>query len=320
MPKRKDGPMRVLVTGARGQLGWELARAFQPIADVVAVDRSAMDLGDETSVRRVVREVAPDVVLNAAAYTAVDRAEDEQALAMRVNGDAPGWMADECRRLDALLVHYSTDYVWDGSGDAPRDERDPTSPCNAYGRSKLAGERAVAEAGGRWLTFRTSWVFADRGGNFPRTMLRLAAERERLSVVGDQHGAPTSARLLADATAHAVRGAVAETADGRFRPGVYNVVAGGSTTWHGVAVAVVEGARERGLPVRAVEVDAIPSSAWPTRARRPANSRMSTSAFSERFGLALPHWRRGIDLFLDAVAEAAPARAPAAGPRAAATA
>jgi dTDP-4-dehydrorhamnose reductase len=299
----------VLVTGARGQVGWEAVRAFQPLADVVAVDRGVLDLGDEDAVRRTVCAVRPDVLVNAAAYTAVDRAEDDPGSAMRINGLAPGWIAEECRALGALLVHYSTDYVWDGSGDAPRVESDPTSPLNEYGRSKLAGEQAIAAVGGRWLTFRTSWVFAERAANFPRTMLRLAAERERLRVVGDQHGAPTGARLIADATAHAVARALVETAEGRFEPGVYNLVASGETSWHGVAVRVVEGARRRGLPIVARDVEAIPSSAFPTRACRPANSRMSTAAFRARFGLVLPPWERGVELFLDAVAEgAAPAR------------
>jgi dTDP-4-dehydrorhamnose reductase len=297
--------VRVLVTGARGQVGWEAVRAFQPLGEVIAVDRSTLDLGDADAVRRVVRGVRPDVVINAAAYTAVDRAEDEPEAAMRINGLAPGWIAEECRALRALMVHYSTDYVWDGSGDAPRLETDPTAPLNEYGRTKLAGERAIAAVGGHWLTFRTSWVFADRAANFPRTMLRLAAERESLRVVGDQHGAPTSARLIADATAHAVVRALDETARGRFESGLYNLVAGGETTWHGVALAVVEGARRRGLPIRASEVESIPSAAFPTRARRPANSRMSTAAFRARFGLALPDWERGVGLFLDAVADGA---------------
>ncbi len=160
--------MRVLVTGARGQVGWELVRAFQPLAEVVAFDRAALDLTDEGAVRDAVRRVRPDVVLNAAAYTAVDRAEDEVELATRINGEAPGWIAQECRTLGALLVHYSTDYVWDGSGETPRVESDPTDPINAYGRGKLAGERAIEAAGGRWLTFRTSWVYAERAANFPR--------------------------------------------------------------------------------------------------------------------------------------------------------
>lgn len=300
--------MRVLVTGARGQLGWELARACQPLGDVVALDRSGCDLSDPQAAARVVRELRPDLVFNAAAYTAVDRAEDEAALARVVNGDAPGAIAREAAALGALLVHYSTDYVWDGSGERPWVESDPPAPVNAYGASKLAGERAIAEAGGRWLVFRTQWVYAERGGNFPRTMLRLAGERDALSVVADQVGAPTSARLIADASVHAALCALAQARGAAFRSGVYNLVAGGETSWHGLAVAVVEGARRRGLPVRAQRVDPIASSQYPTRARRPANSRMSTAAFVERFGLALPPWERGVELLLDAIAEGAAQR------------
>jgi dTDP-4-dehydrorhamnose reductase len=300
--------VRILVTGARGQLGWELARACQPLGAVVALDRAGCDLADPQAVRRTVRELRPDVVFNAAAYTAVDRAEDDEATALRVNGEAPGALAQETAALGALLVHYSTDYVWDGSGERPWVETDPTSPVNAYGRSKLAGEQAIAAAGGRWLVFRTSWVYAERGGNFPRTMLRLAAERDTLAVVADQVGAPTGARLIADASVHAAVRALdqARAADGRFESGLYNLVAGGTTSWHGVATAVIGGARRRGLPVRAERIDPIPAARYPTRARRPANSRMSTAAFSARFGLALPAWEQGVELLLDAIADAAP--------------
>jgi len=302
--------VKVLVTGARGQLGWELARACQPLGEVVALDRSGCDLADPGAVRRVVRELRPAVVFNAAAYTAVDRAEDDEAMALRVNAEGPAALAQEAAALGALLVHYSTDYVWDGSGERPWVETDPTSPVNAYGRTKLAGEQAIAAAGGRWLVFRTSWVFAERGGNFPRTMLRLAAERDALSVVADQIGAPTSARLIADASVHAVVHALAQAraGGGGFESGLYNLVAGGATSWHGIATAVIEGARHRGLPVRAARIDPIPASQFPTRARRPANSRMSTEAFRSRFGLALPAWEHGVELLLDAIADAAPGR------------
>jgi len=300
--------VRVLVTGARGQLGWELARACQPLGEVVALDRAGCDLADPSAVRRVLREWRPAVVFNAAAYTAVDRAEDDEATALRVNAEGPAALAQEAAALGALLVHYSTDYVWDGSGERPWVETDPPSPVNAYGRTKLAGERAIAAAGGRWLVFRTSWVYAERGGNFPRTMLRLAAERDTLAVVADQIGAPTGARLIADASVHAAVRALAQAraADGAFESGLYNLVAGGTTSWHGVASAVVGGARRRGLPVRAQRIDPIPASQYPTRAQRPANSRMSTAAFTARFGLALPAWEQGVELLLDAIADAAP--------------
>jgi dTDP-4-dehydrorhamnose reductase len=298
--------VRILVTGARGQVGWELARAFQPLGEVVALDRSGADLSDPQGLRRLVRELQPALILNAAAYTAVDKAEDDEALATRVNAEAPGVLAEEARRIDALMVHYSTDYVWDGSATRPYLETDPTAPVNAYGRSKLAGEQAIAAAGGRWLVFRTSWVHAGRGGNFPRTMLRLAAERESLKVVDDQFGAPTGARLIADTSAQAVARAMAETAAGGFEPGVFNLVAGGSTSWHGLACAVIEGARRRGMPIRVREVGGIPAAQYPTRARRPANSRMSTAKLAARFGITLPPWERGVELLLDDLAEMAP--------------
>jgi dTDP-4-dehydrorhamnose reductase len=297
--------VRILVTGARGQVGWELARAFQPLGEVVALDRSGADLSDPQGLRRLVRELQPGLILNAAAYTAVDRAEDDEALAARVNAEAPGVLAEEARRIDALMVHYSTDYVWDGTSTRPYLETDPTAPLNAYGRSKLAGEQAIAAAGGRWLVFRTSWVYAERGGNFPKTMLRLAAERDTLDVVDDQFGAPTGARLIADATAQAVARALAETRAGDFESGLFNLVAAGSTSWRGLASAVIDGARRRGLPVRVAQVGGIPAAKYPTRARRPVNSRMSTAALTARFGLTLPPWERGVELLLDGLAEAA---------------
>lgn len=296
--------MRVLITGARGQVGWELARSMQPLGEVTALDRSQADLADPQGLRACVRRLRPDVIINAGAYTAVDKAEDEEALALRINGEAPGVLAQEALALDALLVHYSTDYVFDGSGDRPWVESDPTAPLNAYGRTKLAGERAIAAAGGRWLVFRTSWVYADRGGNFPKTMLRLATERDALKVVADQIGAPTSARLIADITAHAVVRTLAESAQGRFESGVFNLVAAGATSWHGLACAVIEGARARGWPIKAGVIDGIPASAYPTRAQRPANSRLSTASLEARFGVTVPPWEQGIGLLLDALTEA----------------
>jgi dTDP-4-dehydrorhamnose reductase len=297
----------VLITGARGQVGWELARSMQPLGEVIALDRSQADLADPQGLRTCVRRLRPDVIVNAAAYTAVDKAEDEEELALRINGEAPGVLAQEALALDALLVHYSTDYVFDGSGDRPWLESDATAPLNAYGRTKLAGERAIAAAGGRWLVFRTSWVYAERGGNFPRTMLRLAGEREALSVVADQVGAPTSARLIADITAHAVACCTREREQGRTESGVYHLVAAGSTSWHGLATQVIEGARARGWPLRAQSIQGIPAADYPTKARRPANSRLSTDALHARFGVTPPAWEAGIEHVLDAWSESLPA-------------
>ena len=300
--------MKLLITGARGQVGWELTRSMQPLGEVIALDRTGADLADPQALRALVRKLRPDVILNAAAYTAVDRAEDEEALALRINGESPGVLAQEAAALDALMVHYSTDYVFDGTLDRPYREADLTAPINAYGRTKLAGEQAVAAAGGRWLVFRTSWVYADRGANFPRTMLRLAGEREALKVVADQVGAPTSARLIADMTAHAVACCTREAAEGRIESGIYHLVAGGSTSWHGLANTVIEGARQRGWPLKVQTVQGIPASEYPTRARRPANSRLATDALSQRFGLTPPAWEQGIACLLDAWTEALPPR------------
>lgn len=295
--------MKILITGANGQVGWELARAAQPLGEVIALDRSGADLADPEGLRRLVRRLRPDVILNAAAYTAVDKAEDDEAAALRINGEAPGVLAQEALALDALLVHYSTDYVFDGAAQRPYVESDPTGPVSAYGRTKLIGEQAIAATGGRWLVFRTSWVYAPRGGNFPRTMLRLACERDALKVVADQFGAPTGARLIADVTAQALVCTSAESALGRFESGIYHLTASGSTSWHGLACAVIEGARKRGWPIKAGAVDGIAADQYPTRARRPFNSRMSTAALAARFGVTLPPWEQGIELLLDDLTE-----------------
>lgn len=295
--------MKILITGANGQVGWELARAAQPLGEVIALDRSGADLSDSEGLRRLVRRLRPDVILNAAAYTAVDKAEDDEAAALRINGEAPGVLAQEALALDALLVHYSTDYVFDGAAQQPYVESDPTGPVSAYGRTKLIGEQAIAATGGRWLVFRTSWVYAPRGGNFPRTMLRLACERDALKVVADQFGAPTGARLIADVTAQALACTSAESALGRFESGIYHLTASGSTSWHGLACAVIEGARKRGWPIKAGAVDGIAADQYPTRARRPFNSRMSTAALAARFGVTLPPWEQGIELLLDDLTE-----------------
>ena len=295
--------MKILITGAKGQVGWELARAAQPLGEVIALDRSGADLADLEGLRRLVRRLRPDVILNAAAYTAVDKAEDDEAAALRINGEAPGVLAQEALALDALLVHYSTDYVFDGTAQWPYVESDLTAPVSVYGRSKLIGEQAIAATGGRWLVFRTSWVYAPRGGNFPRTMLRLACEREALKVVADQFGAPTGARLIADVTTQAVARAADESAQGRFESGIYHLTASGSTSWHGLACAVIEGARKRGWPIKADTIDGIPAEQYPTRARRPFNSRMSTAALVARFGVSLPPWEQGIELLLDDLTE-----------------
>ena len=285
--------MKILLLGGTGQVGWELQRALAPLGDVLAPDRSACNVADANAVRRAIREMAPQAVINAAAYTAVDRAEAQPALAHAINALAPAVMAEECARLDAWLVHYSTDYVFDGSGARPWHENDATGPLNVYGRSKLEGEQAVQRAGGRHLILRTSWVYAARGQNFPLSILRLAAQRAALRVVADQFGAPTGAELVADVTAHALRVVLAAPQLG----GLYHLAADGETTWCDYARLVLERARRHGRPLQAgpEQVEPIPTSAYPTPARRPLNSRLDTTRLRQAFGIALPDWRGGIE-------------------------
>lgn len=293
--------MKILLLGKNGQVGWELQRSLAPLGEVVALGpgNEAGLCGDFTNLAGLtdtVRRVAPDVIVNAAAYTAVDRAEAESELARTINAQAPGVLADEAEKIDAWLVHYSTDYVFDGSGDHSRKETDPTAPLSVYGQTKLEGERAVAHCA-KHLIFRTSWVYAARGANFAKTMLRLAAERDRLRVIDDQIGAPTGAELIADVTAHAIRTVQAcpELA------GIYHLVASGETSWHAYAHFVIEQARKAGHPIRVLpeQIEPIPTSAYPTPARRPLNSRLSTDKLQAAFGLSLPHWRVGVQRMLD---------------------
>ncbi|ODT38634.1 MAG: dTDP-4-dehydrorhamnose reductase [Lautropia sp. SCN 70-15] len=299
--------MKILLTGATGQIGWELARSLQPLGAVVACGRGRADLAAPATLAALVESVRPQVIVNAAAYTAVDRAEQEPALADTINREAPGALAAAARRVGALLVHYSTDYVFDGGGDAPRREDARVAPVNAYGRSKLAGERAIANAGGDWLVLRTSWVYASRGSNFVKTMLWLGAERESLRVVADQVGAPTSARLIADVTAHIVRHALAERAQHRFASEILHLCAAGETSWHGFAQEIFDGWRTLAgadsLKLR--ELLPIPSSEYPTPAARPPNSRLDCSRLRQRFGIHLPDWREGVRMVLEEIAERA---------------
>ncbi|MBN8448992.1 dTDP-4-dehydrorhamnose reductase [Accumulibacter sp.] len=292
--------MRILLFGKRGQVGWELQRSLAPLGQIVALDCEGQgnlcgDFTDLAGLVACVRAVAPDVIVNAAAHTAVDKAESEPELARTINALAPGILAEEADRLGAWLVHYSTDYVFDGSGDTPWRESDPTGPLGVYGKTKLAGEQAVARCH-RHLLFRTSWVYAARGNNFARTMLRLACERERLQVVADQIGAPTGADLIADVTAHALR-SVCQRSD---LAGLYHLVAGGETSWHGYARHVIEHARQAGRAIRvaAAAIEGVPSSAYPLPAPRPHNSRLDTGKLQAAFGLSLPAWQIGVDRML----------------------
>ena len=293
--------MKILLLGKNGQVGWELQRSLALLGKLVACDFDSADglkadFSQPETLRALVHRVRPDVIVNAAAHTAVDKAEIEPELARALNATAPGVLAEQAAALGALLVHYSTDYVFDGSGDQPRDEDATTAPLNVYGRTKLEGEQLIRDSGCRHLILRTSWVYAARGGNFARTMLRLAAEREALSVINDQIGAPTGADLLADISAHAI-------ARLQLQPdlaGTYHCVAGGETSWHGYARHVIEWAHGHGvsLKVAADAVHPIPSSAYPTPAQRPLNSRLSTARLQIAFGLNLPHWQAGVDRML----------------------
>lgn len=293
--------MKILLLGKNGQVGWELQRALAPLGDLVACDFDSpgalkADFGQPESLRGLVARVQPDVIVNAAAHTAVDKAESEPELARTLNATAPAVLATDAAARGALLVHYSTDYVFDGSGNAPRDEAAPTGPLGVYGRTKLEGEEAIRASGCAHLILRTSWVYAARGGNFARTMLRLAAERDTLNVIDDQVGAPTGAELLADVTAHALLRVRATPA----LAGTYHCVAGGETSWFGYARFVIEAARAAGQPVKVAPdaVRAIPTSAYPTPAARPLNSRLATAKLREAFGLVPPPWQRGVERVL----------------------
>jgi len=307
--------MKILLFGANGQVGFELLRALAPLGALTAATREgtlkdgspcvAADLGDAVSLARALDAARADLIVNAAAYTAVDRAEDEPELADRVNHRAPGEIGAWAAAHGARVVHYSTDYVFDGGATRPYREDDATAPIGVYGRSKLAGEQALAASGAAHLVFRTAWVYASHGHNFLRTMLRLAAERDELRVVADQVGAPTPARWIADTTASVL----AQDSARRAKPdpahaGVFNLVAGGHCSWYDFASAIVEGAQQRGLIARAPRVVPIATADFPTRARRPAWSVLDGSRLENTFGLQLADWRAGLDQVLDELAAA----------------
>ncbi len=282
------GGAPLLLLGKDGQVGWELQRALPLLGPVVAVGRAECDLADPDAVRALVRRTAPRAIVNAAAYTAVDQAESDRAGAWRINAELPALLAGEAAALDAWLVHYSTDYVFDGSGEAPWRESDEPAPLGAYGRSKLDGEQA-AQTAPRHLVFRTSWVFGAHGGNFLKTMLRLGRERDGLNVVADQWGAPTGAALIADATAHALK---AVLPDRDATGGLFHLASDGVTNWHGYARHIMAEAARLGAPMRCTPdaVRPIPASAYPLPAPRPANSRLDTARLRSVFGLSLPSW------------------------------
>lgn len=294
--------MKILLLGPNGQLGWELRRSLAPLGEILAVARPVasgqpgLDLTDVQALTGAIRSIRPDLVVNAAAYTAVDQAEHDELTATTVNASAPAAIARELATTGAWLIHYSTDYVFDGSGELPRDENAVTGPLGVYGRTKLAGEDAIRASGCRHLILRTSWVHAARGGNFARTMLRLASQRDALKVVDDQIGAPTGADLLADVTAHAVRRALSDASVA----GTYHACAAGDVSWCDYARHVVAWGHRAGLPLRATPdtIVGIPTRDYPTPARRPLNSRLDTGKLRHGFGLTLPPWQSGVDRML----------------------
>lgn len=293
--------MRLLVTGARGQVRLELSRSLLSLGDVVALDHRQCDFSRPERLPNLIRSIKPDVIVNTAAYTAVDKAEREEKLAMTVNGTAVGVIAEESRKAGIVLVHYSTDYVFDGGKQTPYTEEDVPNPINAYGRSKLAGDAAVRQAGGAYVVLRTSWVYAGRGHNFLRTILRLAGERDELRIVDDQIGAPTWTRDIANATAAIVRTVCRERAQGQFASGIFNLAASGATNWHGFAKAILEDATRLGLLQRVPQLKPIPSEEYPVAAARPKNSRLAGDRISKRFGIALPDWKHGLALCIEEI-------------------
>jgi len=292
--------MKILLFGKNGQVGWELQRSLSPLGQLIALDRNSQiycgDVSNLVGIEKTVRDVRPDVIVNAAAYTAVDKAESEPDLAHYINAEAPAVLAQTARNCNAWLIHYSTDYVFDGSGSTPWHEDDAVSPLSAYGKTKLQGELAVQASECLHLIFRTSWVYAARGNNFAKTMVRLAQEREQLSVIDDQIGAPTGAELIADVTAHAIRIAMHR----KDLSGVYHLVASGETSWFDYACYVIEHARKLGvhltLPQQAI--NPIPTEQYPTPAQRPLNSRLNTEKLRSSFDLQLPAWQAGVERML----------------------
>ena len=290
--------MNILLFGITGQVGWELQRALAPLGTVTAVDVNSTtfcgDFSNPEGVAETVRRVRPDVIVNAAAHTAVDKAESEREFAELLNATSVKAIAVEAEKLGAWLIHYSTDYVFPGTGERPWLETDAVAPLNVYGETKLAGEKAVQENCTKHLIFRTSWVYAGKGNNFAKTMLRLAKDRPELSVINDQFGAPTGAELLADCTAHAIRTAL-------HKPevaGLYHLVASGTTTWHDYAALVFAEAKAAGMALAIEKLNAVPTSAYPTPARRPTNSRLNTEKFQRQFELVLPDWQVGVKRML----------------------
>ena len=288
---------KILLLGKDGQVGWELQRALAPLGELTALNRAECDLANPAQIQAALEQYEPEVIVNAAAYTAVDKAETDQAMAQRINVDAVAELALYAREMGSLLVHYSTDYVFDGNKTEAYVEDDITNPLSVYGSTKLAGENKIRDALCRHLIFRTSWVYAARGGNFAKTMLRLAQERDALNVIDDQIGAPTSAELIADVTAHALR----DVLSGRAPGGTYHLAAAGETSWYGYAKFVIDRARQQGVSLKLEDaaLKPIPASDYPLPAKRPQNSRLNTQLLERSFALKLPQWQQGVARVLD---------------------
>jgi len=289
--------MKILLFGKNGQVGWELSRSLQPLGEVITLDRKKADFSNPESLRGIVQSIKPDVIVNAVAYTAVDKAEQEESLATIINGVAVGVLAEEAKSINALLIHYSTDYVFDGSKATPYSEEDQPNPINAYGRSKLVGEEIVRKTGCRHLIFRASWVYAAHGNNFAKTMLKLAAERDELKVVADQFGAPTSAELIADVTALTLHRIITNPVLSEKISGIYHLTASGKTSWHGFARLILESSIKNGrnLQISPEQVGEIMTVDYPLPAKRPTNSCLVTDKLQLTFGLLLPAWQQYVE-------------------------
>ena len=288
--------MKILLFGKNGQVGWELNRSLQSLGEIVALTREEADFSDPESLRKAVNEASPDVIVNAVAYTAVDKAEEEEKLATKINATAPGILAEEALKKNALLIHYSTDYVFDGKKESSYVETDEPNPINAYGRTKLAGEKAIQSSGCDYIIFRTSWVYASRGHNFLLTVLKLAAARDELSIVADQVGSPTTARLIADTTASCIRQIADEKKAGNFSSDLYHLVSSNNTSWHGFAKEIVSFANEKlDLQLKIQNIKPIPTDNYPTPAKRPLSSRLSTEKLQNIFKITMPDWRNELE-------------------------
>lgn len=297
--------MKILLLGKNGQVGWELQRALQPLGEVIALDRHANaqglcgDIANLEAITQLIQQVQPNVVVNATAYTAVDKAEAEVEQADLINHLAVKHLAEQCQAVNALLIHYSTDYVFSGEGVTPWQEQDATAPQNVYGQTKRAGELALEQSAVKFINFRTSWVYGTHGQNFIKTMLRLAQAKEELNIIADQIGAPTGAALIADATAQAIRYySLQENEQQQHLCGHYHLAASGETSWYEYAQFIFDVARQKGLVLKLQQVNPIATTAYPTPAKRPLNSRLNTQKLQQQFHLHLPYWQQGVEQVL----------------------